>query len=308
MAEDISTTSIVESPVSTSLRCIIAALLNEHGIEELEDPVCVAILEQILVKVVMKLGSLTQSFAEHAMRAQAHFADSIMAVAFTGMDIPKLKSYSREFRIPKLLDGVKLTPDQAGSAVPSTLFQSGDQRRLPRYIPDYFPPMPSVYTFESTPVQKQNKIDYKQAREKLASERRQVEKSLTAYHLRIAGPLDSPFQLKDPSFALLPATYRLDKPAYIAALSPSKFENRRTEEVSRFSKETELDKSREDDELQSMKEDGPPRKYRRHNQQKKVGDKERKQKTPSKKSGPKSKERHKEETEESNSASGLFSP
>lgn len=166
--------------------------------------------------------------------------------------------------------------------------------------------MPSVYTFEATPVQKQNKVDYKQAREKLASERREVEKALIAYHLRVVGQFDSPFHVQDPRFSLLPATHGLESPSYIGALVPSKFEDRQVEEAKR-TKDSELDKSREEEEGQSMREDGgQPRKYRRHGAPKKHTEK-RAPRMTGKKPGPKA-SRNKEETEESNSASGLFSP
>lgn len=185
--------------------------------------------------------------------------------------------------------------------------QSGDERKLPRYIQDYFPPMPIVYTFESTPVQKQNKVDYKQAREKLATERRQVEKSLVSYHLRYcrgdrAGShFDSPFQLDDPCFSLLPATYGLETPSYIPALVSSKFEDRLVDGVMR-PKESEGEKAREDAE-----EEAPPRKYRRQGGVRKNAGAEKRLGKPGRKPGSKA-QRNKEETEESNSASGLFSP
>lgn len=152
------------------------------------------------------------------------------------------------------------------------LLQSGERKKLPKYIPDYFPPMPSVYTFESTPVQKQTHTEYRQVRDKYALERRQVEDCLIAFHLRVAPPLlESPFQLADnPRFSLLPSHYGIDGPAYLSALVPSKFEDRRREEVTRSpEKEQEVHdkkREREDDETMSIREsEANPRKYRKHN-------------------------------------------
>lgn len=124
MSEDGNTTNPVnDNAISTCLRTIIASILMENGIEENEDSACLAILEQIMLKSMMKHAALTQSFAEHAMRSQAHFADAIMAVAFTGVDIPRLKTYSREFRFPRALEGAKLVPEPEKATTTPIVFQ-----------------------------------------------------------------------------------------------------------------------------------------------------------------------------------------
>ncbi|OQV14762.1 hypothetical protein BV898_11026 [Hypsibius exemplaris] len=320
--------SSTEAAISSCVRSVVAAILIEHGVEDMDDPTCLTILEQILTKNIVKNASLTQSFAEHAMRAQAHFSDVIMAVAFSGVDIPRMKAYfTKEYKYPKILDGAKLTADVAPTPQTPMIFQSGEQRKLPKYIPDHFPPMPSVYTFESTAVQKQNKAEYKQVREKMSLERRQVEKSLAAYHLRVVDRYDSPFNLNDPVYSLLPATYGLTAPAWMSACIPSKHENRRTDEAkpwssSSLAKEDGGEKRREEDEMLSIRdapsEQPQPRKYKRHGLSKKHGGGvvEKKQKAVKGKQGGGKKTRHNESStmdvdDQSNSTSfsaGIFSP
>lgn len=120
MAEEgnISNALALDAIISTCLRSLIAGLLLENGLEDVDDLASLSILEHIMLKLTMKHGALTQSFAEHAMRSQAHFADAVMAVAFTGVDISRLKTYAKEFRFPRSLEGTRLVPEQA-VAVPT---------------------------------------------------------------------------------------------------------------------------------------------------------------------------------------------
>ena len=113
----------LDSNISSALRSVVSCILLENGIEDVDDISCVTVLEQVLHKFICKNSALTQAFAEHSMRLQAHFSDAVMALAFTGADIAGLKNYFKEYKYPNLLQGVKLAPETAPAQSVPTVFQ-----------------------------------------------------------------------------------------------------------------------------------------------------------------------------------------
>ncbi|KAH8035771.1 hypothetical protein HPB51_008598 [Rhipicephalus microplus] len=165
-----------------------------------------------IVSGLIEIARSSRAFCELSGRTEVLSGDVFVALIEMGINVESLWSFvKRPSRIALPTPGL-----QARSSTPKIL-QAGDKKPLPPHIPEHMVPFPDPHAYIRTPTHKQPVTEYEAIREKLASQKRDVERALTRFVAK-TGPTQSLFADQSAPFPLI-ACKPMAQP-YLAALLP----------------------------------------------------------------------------------------
>ena len=161
------------------LKVSLAAILTEAGFTS-ATPTAMETLCEILQSFIRELGRSSKSFSEVACRSEPLPADVLLALGEMGQsNTVGIREYA--FRHTRR---VLPTPSTAPPAKPPSILHTGDRKRHRGgggVIPEAAPEFPDSHSYVRTPTHKQPVTDYESVREKVASQKRDVERALTRF-------------------------------------------------------------------------------------------------------------------------------
>ncbi|XP_003739814.1 transcription initiation factor TFIID subunit 8-like [Galendromus occidentalis] len=163
------------------IRNAVCATALEQGFSSC-DALALETLTEVLQATLIEICHSAKAYAELGGRTEASGADVCLAIVDSGIRMEGLKEFIRRPR------KVTLSAPMAQPRVstPRTL-QTGERKNLPNYIPDHFPPFPDSHAYVHTSTHRQPVTEYVAIREKLASQKRDIERALTRFVAKTSG-------------------------------------------------------------------------------------------------------------------------
>lgn len=201
-------------PVNPRRKALFAAVCSicaETGFSSAERAAVESLVE-MLQSCLVEIARSSRAFCELSGRTEVLSGDVFVALIEMGINVESLWGFvKRPSRISLPTPGL-----QARSSTPKIL-QAGDKKPLPPHIPEHMVPFPDPHAYIRTPTHKQPVTEYEAIREKLASQKRDVERALTRFVAK-TGPTQSLFADQSAPFPLI-ACKPMAQP-YLAALLP----------------------------------------------------------------------------------------
>ncbi|XP_074646548.1 transcription initiation factor TFIID subunit 8-like [Tubulanus polymorphus] len=157
------------------LKSCVAALCSEIGFNSIEPAACETLVE-IMQSFMIQLATSGHNFCEHAGRTKPLLGDVVLSLIEMGFSVESLPAYAK--RTNKMM---LLPPAMKSDTGQHRILQTGQRKSHPSHIPDYLPEFPDPHTYIKTPTHKQPLNEYQVIREKIASQKRDVEKGLTRF-------------------------------------------------------------------------------------------------------------------------------
>ncbi|XP_029174466.1 transcription initiation factor TFIID subunit 8 [Nylanderia fulva] len=170
-------------------------------------------LTEMLQSFIVETGASARNYCELSGRTEPLIADVILALINMGMKIDNIETYARRQNrtvLPAL--------QQQTQSKQLNILQAGVKQGHPPHIPNYLPPFPDPHAYIRTPTHKQPVTEYEAIREKVATQKRDIERALTRFIAK-TGETHSLFLTEDNSmFPLISCKPQF--PSYISALLP----------------------------------------------------------------------------------------
>ncbi|XP_026092336.1 transcription initiation factor TFIID subunit 8-like [Carassius auratus] len=215
-----------------TLQVVVSSLLTECGFESAEKAV-VETLTEMMQSYITEVGRCAKATCEHTARSTPTLSDVVVTLVEMGFNVDTLPVYAK--RSQRMV--ITAPPVTNAPVIPKALV-AGQKRTHPTYIPGHFPEFPDPHTYIKTPTFREPVSDYQVVREKAASQRRDVERALTASWPR-TGETQSLFKDDISAFPLISA-----KPSaipYLSALLPSELELQSLEETDSSEQDDQTD-------------------------------------------------------------------
>ncbi|KAH8295648.1 hypothetical protein KR018_001395 [Drosophila ironensis] len=201
---------------------VVNRLVEEKG-AQIKDKVVMSYLIEKLAKNIRTLAVQTCNGAYLAGRSVPTYFDLERAFILLDIDLAKLRAVkSSSYLRPAVNFTVPKTRDEDYHKVPQAMLNHTTQREMSHipHIPDYLPPYPGTHTFRATWMELCPEKNYLNTRERLSTNRLNLEKALNSYYLGL-GPKCSLFLAPQPDdqFELVKVT-EPKRPAYMDALMP----------------------------------------------------------------------------------------
>ncbi|XP_012539701.2 transcription initiation factor TFIID subunit 8 [Monomorium pharaonis] len=191
---------------------VISSILVESGYDTCEKQVLETFTE-MLQAFIVEIGASSRNYCELSGRTEPLIADVILALINMGMKLDNLEIYAKRQNrtvLPSL--------QQQTQAKQLNILQAGVKQSHPSHIPSYLPAFPDPHAYIRTPTHKQPVTEYEAIREKVATQKRDIERALTRFIAK-TGETHSLFLTEDNSiFPLISCKPQF--PCYISALLP----------------------------------------------------------------------------------------
>ncbi|XP_012058850.1 PREDICTED: transcription initiation factor TFIID subunit 8 [Atta cephalotes] len=194
------------------LNQVVSSILVECGYDTCEKQV-LETLTEMLQSFIMEIGASGRNYCELSGRTEPLIADVILALINMGIKLDNIETYAkRQSRT------VLPTLQQQTQAKQLNILQAGVKQGHPSHIPNYLPSFPDPHAYIRTPTHKQPVTEYEAIREKVATQKRDIERALTRFIAK-TGETHSLFLTEDNSmFPLISCKPQF--PSYISALLP----------------------------------------------------------------------------------------
>ncbi|KAG5311992.1 TAF8 factor, partial [Acromyrmex insinuator] len=191
---------------------VISSILVECGYDTCEKQV-LETLTEMLQSFIVEIGASGRNYCELSGRTEPLIADVILALINMGIKLDNIETYAkRQSRT------VLPTLQQQTQAKQLNILQAGVKQGHPSHIPNYLPSFPDPHAYIRTPTHKQPVTEYEAIREKVATQKRDIERALTRFIAK-TGETHSLFLTEDNSmFPLISCKPQF--PSYISALLP----------------------------------------------------------------------------------------
>ncbi|XP_070149511.1 transcription initiation factor TFIID subunit 8 [Polyergus mexicanus] len=194
------------------LNQVICSILVECGYDTCEKQT-LETLTEMLQSFIVETGASARNYCELSGRTEPLIADVILALINMGMKIDNIETYAKRQNrtvLPAL--------QQQTQAKHLNILQAGVKQNHPSHIPNYLPSFPDPHAYIRTPTHKQPVTEYEAIREKVATQKRDIERALTRFIAK-TGETHSLFLTEDNSmFPLISCKPQF--PSYISALLP----------------------------------------------------------------------------------------
>lgn len=133
-------------------------------------------LAEMLQSCLTEIARSSRAFCELAGRTEVLSGDVFMALVEMGINVESIGAFikrSNRITLP--------TPAMAPRSSTPKILQAGEKKPLPSYIPEHFISFPDPHAYIRTPTHKQPVTEYEAIREKVASQKRDVERALTRF-------------------------------------------------------------------------------------------------------------------------------
>ncbi|KAL6433989.1 hypothetical protein ACFW04_005863 [Cataglyphis niger] len=194
------------------LNQVVCSILVECGYDTCEKQT-VETLTEMLQSFIVETGASARNYCELSGRTEPLIADVILALINMGIKIDNIETYAKRQNrtiLPAL--------QQQTQAKHLNILQAGVKQSHPSHIPNYLPPFPDPHAYIRTPTHKQPVTEYEAIREKVATQKRDIERALTRFIAK-TGETHSLFLTEDNSmFPLISCKPQF--PSYISALLP----------------------------------------------------------------------------------------
>ncbi|KYM96151.1 PREDICTED: transcription initiation factor TFIID subunit 8 [Cyphomyrmex costatus] len=191
---------------------VVSSILVECGYDTCEKLV-LETLTEMLQSFIVEIGASGRNYCELSGRTEPLIADVILALINMGIKLDNIETYAKRQNrtvLPML--------QQQTQAKQLNILQAGVKQGHPSYIPSYFPSFPDPHAYIRTPTHKQPVTEYEAIREKVATQKRDIERALTRFIAK-TGDTHSLFLTEDNSmFPLISCKPQF--PSYISALLP----------------------------------------------------------------------------------------
>ncbi|XP_051832162.1 transcription initiation factor TFIID subunit 8-like [Antechinus flavipes] len=215
-----------------TLQIVVSSLLIEAGFESAEKA-CVEILTEMLQSYLSEIGKSAKSYCEHTARTKPTLSDIVVTLAEMGFNVETLPAYAK--RSQRM---VITAPPVTNQPVTPKALTAGQHKSHPPHIPRHFPEFPDPHTYIKTPTYREFVSDYQVLREKAASQKRDMEQTLTHFIAK-TGETQSLFKDDVNTFPLI-AAQPLAIP-YLTALLPSELEMQQMEETDSSEQDEQTD-------------------------------------------------------------------
>ncbi|CAG0889294.1 unnamed protein product [Darwinula stevensoni] len=129
------------------------------------------------MEILTELGRTAHTACELANRTSPLVPDVIFALAYLGGPEPgSLPGYAWRGGRASLSNPGKVMQSKNPAGL-----QAGTRKKHPAHIPDHLPPFPDPHTYIWTPTYKQPVGEYEAVREKVAAQKRDVERALSRF-------------------------------------------------------------------------------------------------------------------------------
>ncbi|KAM0726825.1 Transcription initiation factor TFIID subunit 8 [Formica fusca] len=194
------------------LNQVICSILVECGYDTCEKQT-LETLTEMLQSFIVETGASARNYCELSGRTEPLIADVILALISMGMKVDNIETYAKRQNrtvLPAL--------QQQTQAKHLNILQAGVKQNHPSHIPNYLPAFPDPHAYIRTPTHKQPVTEYEAIREKVATQKRDIERALTRFIAK-TGETHSLFLTEDNSmFPLISCKPQF--PSYISALLP----------------------------------------------------------------------------------------
>ncbi|EZA57137.1 Transcription initiation factor TFIID subunit [Ooceraea biroi] len=194
------------------LNHVVCSILMECGYETCEKQV-LETLTEMLQSFIVEIGASARNYCELSGRTEPLIADVILALINMGIKIDNIETYAKRQNrtiLPPL--------QQQTQSRQSNILQAGIKQNHPSHIPSYLPPFPDPHAYIRTPTHRRPVTEYEAIREKVATQKRDIERALTRFIAK-TGETHSLFLTEDNSmFPLISCKPQF--PSYISALLP----------------------------------------------------------------------------------------
>ncbi|XP_030076725.1 transcription initiation factor TFIID subunit 8 [Microcaecilia unicolor] len=187
----------------------------------------------MLQSYLSEIGRSSKSYCEHMARTQPTLSDIVVTLVEMGFNVETLPSYAK--RSQRM---VITAPPVTNQPMTPKALSAGQSKQHPPHIPSHFPEFPDPHTYIKTPTYREPVSDYQTLREKVASQRRDVERALTRFMAK-TGETQSLFKDDINTFPLIAA--RPFSIPYLNALLPSELEMQQMEETDSSEQEEQTD-------------------------------------------------------------------
>ncbi|CAL1679588.1 unnamed protein product [Lasius platythorax] len=194
------------------LNQVVCSILVECGYETCEKQ-ALETLTEMLQSFIVETGASARNYCELSGRTEPLIADVILALINMGMKVDNIETYAKRQNRTVLP-----TLQQQTQSKQLNILQAGVKQGHPSHIPNYLPPFPDPHAYIRTPTHKQPVTEYEAIREKVATQKRDIERALTRFIAK-TGETHSLFLTEDNSmFPLISCKPQF--PSYISALLP----------------------------------------------------------------------------------------
>ncbi|XP_039303796.1 transcription initiation factor TFIID subunit 8 [Solenopsis invicta] len=194
------------------LNQVVSSILVECGYDTCEKQV-LETLTEMLQSFIVEIGASSRNYCELSGRTEPLIADVILGLINMGMKLDNIETYAKRQNrtvLPML--------QQQTQAKQLNILQAGVKQGHPSHIPNYLPAFPDPHAYIRTPTHKQPVTEYEAIREKVATQKRDIERALTRFIAK-TGETHSLFLTEDNSmFPLISCKPQF--PSYISALLP----------------------------------------------------------------------------------------
>ncbi|XP_051173655.1 transcription initiation factor TFIID subunit 8-like [Leptopilina boulardi] len=195
------------------LNRVVCTLLVEAGYDN-ADKQCVEVLTEMLQSFIVEIGQSSRNYCELAGRTEVLIADLILALVNAGIRTDDINTYANRPNrsiLPQL--------QQQTQTKQLNILQAGVKQNHPPHIPSHLPSLPDPHAYIRTPTHKQPVTEYEAIREKVANQKRDIERALTRFVAK-TGETHSLFLTEDNSMFPLIAC-KPQHPSYLTALLPT---------------------------------------------------------------------------------------
>ncbi|XP_011705617.1 PREDICTED: transcription initiation factor TFIID subunit 8 [Wasmannia auropunctata] len=194
------------------LNHVVSSILVECGYEMCDKQV-LETLTEMLQSFIVEIGASGRNYCELSGRTEPLIADVILALINMGMKLDNIETYAKRQN-----KTILPTLQQQTQAKQLNILQAGVKQGHPSHIPNYLPAFPDPHAYIRTPTHKQPVTEYEAIREKVAMQKRDIERALTRFIAK-TGETHSLFLTEDNSmFPLISCKPQF--PSYISALLP----------------------------------------------------------------------------------------
>ncbi|CAN8027751.1 unnamed protein product [Ixodes persulcatus] len=171
-------TALESGPVNARRKALFAAVCSiclESGFASAERSAVESLVE-MLQSCLSEIARSSRAFCELSGRTQVLSGDVFVALIEAGINVESLWAFvkrSNRITLP--------TPSMTPRSSTPKILQAGEKKSLPPYIPEHLIPFPDPHAYIRTPTHKQPVTEYEAIREKLASQKRDVERALTRF-------------------------------------------------------------------------------------------------------------------------------
>ncbi|VDL78427.1 unnamed protein product [Nippostrongylus brasiliensis] len=171
-----------EDPNEQVLRQSVAAIASSVGFDAI-DANALACLAQRMKNYICSISMASKLHCEVAGRTTPIAADVWLALADIGHKLEQLPEYIRHLRVTGTIAIAPPRERQEPPLLPPMLV--GQSRPHPPYVHEFLPPFPEPHTYIHTEISGEPDLTYEAVRKTAAQRRREMERSLINYMIRM---------------------------------------------------------------------------------------------------------------------------